>query len=66
MRPEGLLAIDTLGPPIHAKAFKSIARKTTKKHFNRQAADWTKICAHGFSFGLATLLRSGGHQSLQR
>jgi len=33
--PEGLLAIDTLGPPIHAKAFKSTAQTTTKKHFNR-------------------------------
>ena len=33
--PEGLLAIDTLGPPIHAKAFKSAAETATGKMFNR-------------------------------
>ena len=33
--PEGLLAIDTLGPPIHAKAFKSAAQAATGKAFNR-------------------------------
>jgi len=33
--PEGLLAIDTLGPPIHAKAFKSAAQSATGKAFTR-------------------------------
>src|SRR4030095_11574303 len=33
--PEGLLAIDTLGPPIHAKAFKSAAEMATARKFNR-------------------------------
>jgi cyclase len=33
--PEGLLAIDTLGPPIHAKAFKSAAETVTGKRFHR-------------------------------
>ena len=33
--PDGLLAIDTLGPPIHAKAFKSAAQLATKQRFNR-------------------------------
>jgi cyclase len=33
--PDGLLAIDTLGPPIHAKAFKSAAQISTKQRFNR-------------------------------
>ena len=33
--PEGLLAIDTLGPPIHAKAFKSAAQTATGKPFDR-------------------------------
>ena len=33
--PDGLLAIDTLGPPIHAKAFKLAAQKATGKTFNR-------------------------------
>ena len=33
--PEGLLAIDTLGPPIHAKAFKAAAQATTGKTFGR-------------------------------
>jgi cyclase len=33
--PEGLLAIDTLGPPIHAKAFKATAEQATGKRFTR-------------------------------
>jgi cyclase len=33
--PDGLLAIDTLGPPIHAKAFKAAAQATTGKGFGR-------------------------------
>ena len=33
--PEGLLAIDTLGPPIHAKAFRRAAMAATKKTFTR-------------------------------
>ena len=33
--PEGLLAIDTLGPPIHAKAFKAAAQAATGKRFGR-------------------------------
>ena len=33
--PDGLLAIDTLGPPIHAKAFRSAAQISTKQRFNR-------------------------------
>ena len=31
--PEGLLAIDTLGPPVHAKAFRRAAMGATKKSF---------------------------------
>jgi cyclase len=33
--PDGLLAIDTLGPPIHAKAFKAAAEAATRKRFGR-------------------------------
>ena len=33
--PDGLLAIDTLGPPIHAKAFKAAAEAATRKPFAR-------------------------------
>ena len=33
--PDGLLAIDTLGPPIHAKAFKATAEATTGQRFTR-------------------------------
>src|SRR6476661_5457774 len=33
--PDGLLAIDTLGPPVHAKAFKAAAEKATGKRFTR-------------------------------
>lgn len=33
--PEGLLAIDTLGPPVHAKAFRRAAMTATKKTFTR-------------------------------
>ncbi len=33
--PRGLLAIDTLGPPIHAKAFKAAAQAATGKAFDR-------------------------------
>ena len=33
--PDSLLAIDTLGPPIHAKAFKAAATKATGKAFGR-------------------------------
>ena len=33
--PDSLLAIDTLGPPVHAKAFKAAAMKTTGKEFGR-------------------------------
>jgi cyclase len=33
--PDGLLAIDTLGPPIHAKAFKAAAQAGTGQRFNR-------------------------------
>jgi len=33
--PEGLLAIDTLGPPVHAKAFKAAAQAATAKTFSR-------------------------------
>jgi cyclase len=33
--PDGLLAIDTLGPPLHAKAFKAAAEKATGKRFTR-------------------------------
>ena len=33
--PDGLLAIDTLGPPIHAKAFKAAAESATGRRFNR-------------------------------
>ena len=33
--PEGLLAIDTLGPPLHAKAFKATAENATGKRFTR-------------------------------
>jgi cyclase len=33
--PDGLLAIDTLGPPIHAKAFKAAAESATRMPFGR-------------------------------
>ena len=33
--PDGLLAIDTLGPPIHAKAFKTAAESATGRQFTR-------------------------------
>ena len=33
--PAGLLAVDTLGPPIHAKAFKAAAETATRKTFGR-------------------------------
>jgi len=33
--PEGLLAIDTLGPPLHAKAFKAAAQGATSRPFVR-------------------------------
>jgi len=33
--PDGLVAIDTLGPPIHAKAFKAAAEAATSKKFVR-------------------------------
>jgi cyclase len=33
--PDSLLAIDTLGPPVHAKAFKAAAMKATGKPFGR-------------------------------
>jgi cyclase len=33
--PESLLAIDTLGPPVHAKAFRAAAMKATGKPFGR-------------------------------
>jgi cyclase len=33
--PDGLMAIDTLGPPIHAKAFKAAAEAATTKRFGR-------------------------------
>ena len=33
--PEGLLAIDTLGPPVHAKAFRRAAIEATRKAFTR-------------------------------
>ena len=33
--PDGLLAIDTLGPPIHARAFKAAAEAATRKRFGR-------------------------------
>ena len=33
--PEGLLAIDTLGPPIHAKAFKAAAQTAARQTFLR-------------------------------
>jgi cyclase len=33
--PDGLLAIDTLGPPIHAKAFKATAEAATRRRFTR-------------------------------
>jgi cyclase len=33
--PDSLLAIDTLGPPVHAKAFKAAAMKATGKTFGR-------------------------------
>ena len=33
--PDGLLAIDTLGPPIHAKAFKATAEAATGQRFTR-------------------------------
>jgi cyclase len=33
--PDNLLAIDTLGPPLHARAFKALAMKVTGKAFGR-------------------------------
>jgi len=33
--PEHLLAIDTLGPPVHARAFKAAAMQATRKPFGR-------------------------------
>jgi glyoxylase-like metal-dependent hydrolase (beta-lactamase superfamily II) len=33
--PESMLAIDTLGPPVHAKAFRAAATQATGKPFGR-------------------------------
>jgi len=33
--PDSMLAIDTLGPPVHAKAFRAAARQATGKPFGR-------------------------------